>query len=61
MAARALITGATGLLGAHVVEHWNLLDVDLVIAEHEKYDFLKPGVPTELVQRYRPQIVIHLA
>jgi nucleoside-diphosphate-sugar epimerase len=61
MAAKALITGATGLLGTHVVDNWDLPGVELVNAEREVYDLLQPGVPTELVQRYKPQTVIHLA
>ena len=61
MATKALITGATGLLGTQVVENWNLPDIELVIAEHGSYDLLQPGVPMELFQRFRPQVVIHLA
>ncbi len=61
MAAVALITGASGLIGRHVVAQWDLSDLEVVLARHETDDLLSPGVPAALVARVRPLVVVHLA
>jgi nucleoside-diphosphate-sugar epimerase len=61
MAAGALITGASGLLGTHMMRHWNYGQYEPIVVQHERDDLLIPGVPTALVKRHRPALVIHLA
>jgi nucleoside-diphosphate-sugar epimerase len=57
----ALITGADGLIGQHVLRHWELDGVLPEAVHHESHNLLAPGVPTELVARVAPSIVVHLA
>lgn len=61
MAASALITGATGLIGTHVVQNWDVPGIDPVPVDRQVVDLLCHGTPTELVQRVRPFVVVHLA
>ena len=61
MAAAALITGASGLLGSHVLEQWDLADLRPVPWRRSDGDLLTPGVPTEMIRRLRPAVVVHLA
>jgi nucleoside-diphosphate-sugar epimerase len=61
MAATALITGATGLIGAAVLDGWDLPDLEPVVGDHDRDNLLVPGTPTALVRRLRPSVVIHLA
>ena len=61
MAAEVLVTGASGLIGSQVTRHWDLPDYDLVAVEHRENDLLAPGVPSSLLERHRPSVVIHLA
>jgi nucleoside-diphosphate-sugar epimerase len=57
----ALITGAGGLIGQQVLRHWDLVEVLPQAVHHSSDDLLAPGVPTELVTRVAPSIVVHLA
>jgi nucleoside-diphosphate-sugar epimerase len=57
----ALITGASGLLGRHVVEQWDVGGLEFATVDHARDDLLEPGVPAAVVERVRPAIVIHLA
>lgn len=61
MATTALITGATGLIGGHVVRHWDIRGLEPVFLDRRSEDLLTPGVPTALVRRLRPAVVVHLA
>ena len=63
MAARALITGATGLLGHHVLAAWDVPGLDPVPApiEGPGWDLLEPEAPTRMLDRVRPEVVVHLA
>jgi nucleoside-diphosphate-sugar epimerase len=56
-----LITGATGLLGSHVLERWCDADGDLALVERSVDDLLEPGAPAALVRRVRPARILHLA
>ena len=51
MAARALITGATGLLGHYVVAAWDVPGMDLVPASIDVpgWNLLEPGAPTRVL------------
>jgi nucleoside-diphosphate-sugar epimerase len=57
----ALITGASGLIGRHVLQHWDLDSLRAEGVDHEHDDLLVPGVPTALVERVQPAVVVHLA
>jgi nucleoside-diphosphate-sugar epimerase len=57
----ALITGASGLIGRHVVQQWNVDGLQAEALDHARDDLLEPGVPTALVERVRPAVVVHLA
>lgn len=60
MAGLALITGGSGLLGQHVLHHWtSLLEPRLV--DRATHDLLLPGTMTRLVEKERPDVVLHLA
>ncbi len=63
MAARALITGATGLLGHYVVAAWDVPGMDLVPASIDVpgWNLLEPGAPTRVLDEVRPEVVVHLA
>ena len=63
MAATALITGSSGLVGAHVRRLWAGMLPGLVPIFHERADgdLLLRGVPTSLVASLRPVVVLHLA
>lgn len=56
----ALITGASGVLGRHLLAQWTS-DLEPVAVEHRFVDLLTPGSGAALVARLRPQAVIHLA
>jgi nucleoside-diphosphate-sugar epimerase len=56
----ALITGASGLIGRHVVARWAVPGVQLVPVGSAD-DLLLPGAPDRLVRRVRPTVVLHLA
>jgi nucleoside-diphosphate-sugar epimerase len=57
----ALITGASGLIGTHVLEQWDIDGLGAQAVDHAHDDLLVPGVPAALVQRVRPAVVVHLA
>jgi nucleoside-diphosphate-sugar epimerase len=57
----ALITGASGLIGQHVLRHWNVAGMRAAGVDHQRDDLLTPGVPTALVERVQPAVVVHLA
>jgi nucleoside-diphosphate-sugar epimerase len=61
VAAKVLITGATGLIGTHVVRQWDLAEFELILVTRRVDDLLSPGVPTALLRQHRPAVVIHLA
>jgi nucleoside-diphosphate-sugar epimerase len=61
LAAVALITGASGLIGTHVLEHWDVDELGAQPVDRARDDLLVPGAPTALVERVRPRVVIHLA
>jgi nucleoside-diphosphate-sugar epimerase len=61
VAAVALITGGTGLVGTHVLRHWTVEDLEPLVVGREDCDLLKPGAATALVDRIRPAVVVHLA
>jgi UDP-glucose 4-epimerase len=68
---RVLVTGATGLIGSHVV--WLLRDHGEVYAVSRSkkpladsvnwltYDLAEPGSPQKLIERVQPSVVLHLA
>lgn len=57
--ATTLLTGATGLIGAHLVGAWGR--GALLPISHSEVDLLVPGTMAELVLRHRPATVVHLA
>jgi nucleoside-diphosphate-sugar epimerase len=57
----ALITGASGLIGRHVMLQWDVEGLRAEAVAHERDDLLEPGVATALVERVRPEVVVHLA
>ncbi len=61
MAAVALITGASGLIGRHVLEQWDVDGLRAQAVDRAEQDLLLPGVAAALVGRVRPGLVIHLA
>ena len=61
MAAVALITGASGLIGRHVVEQWDIDGLRATAVDHARDDLLQPGAAAALVERERPAVVVHLA
>ena len=61
MAAVALITGATGLIGSHVLATWDVGDLEPVPVSSATTDLLVPGAATALVADHRPAVVVHLA
>lgn len=60
MAAIALITGGSGLLGRHVLRHWSS-DLEPVPVHRQEADLLQEGAAQALIARLRPQVVLHLA
>lgn len=60
MAAVALITGGTGLLGQHVLRSWTS-DLEPLAVDSREHDLLTRGVGTALIRRIRPTLVLHLA
>ena len=61
MAAVALITGASGLIGRHVIAQWDVDGLTALPVDHAADDLLEPGVAAALVERERPAVVVHLA
>lgn len=60
MASVALITGAGGLLGQHLLDAWDGA-LEPVLVDRAVHDLLVPGVGADLVADVRPQVVVHLA
>jgi nucleoside-diphosphate-sugar epimerase len=61
VAARALITGATGLIGTHLRRIWDAPGLDPSYLDHRQHDLLEPGVARSVVTTLRPTVVLHLA
>lgn len=63
MAATALITGAGGLIGGHVLAAWDIegLFPAPATSPGQSVDLLSPGAARRLVEAVRPDVVIHLA
>lgn len=61
MADSALITGATGLIGAHVLQNWDLRDLEPRCTDRRSDDLLTLGAARQVVTRMRPAVVVHLA
>lgn len=61
MAAVVLITGASGLLGQRVLQHWRSDDLEPLLVDRRDDDLLIPGTATSLLARVRPSAVLHLA
>ena len=61
MAATALITGASGLLGAWTLRHWDVPGLHPVPVRSSDVDLLEVGAAADLVARTAPAVVIHLA
>ncbi len=61
MAAHALITGASGLVGSWVLHHWGGTGTTPLPVRHSDVDLLVPGAAADLVARTEPTQVVHLA
>ncbi|MDR7255335.1 nucleoside-diphosphate-sugar epimerase [Nocardioides sp. BE266] len=61
MASRALITGASGLLGQWVLHHWGDTAIEPVPVRHADVDLLVPGAASDLIGRSGATHVVHLA
>ena len=59
--ATALITGGSGLIGQWVTSHWDVPGIEPVLLDHRIDDLLTSGVPSAVVERLKPQVVVHLA
>ncbi len=61
MAATALITGASGLIGSWTLHHWDVPDLRPFAVSSDDVDLLEPGAAAELLGRSKPAVVVHLA
>jgi len=61
MAAKVLVTGASGLIGKHLFDNWDLENFDLISFKKNQFDLLKFGETTRLLEHFCPDIVVHLA
>jgi len=60
VAAHALITGGSGLIGSWLVHHWQATDLEPVVVRSST-DLLSAGAADALLKRVRPDVLIHLA
>lgn len=59
---RIMITGGSGFLGSHVVEHFNSKGYsELIIPRSGQYDLRNQSVTFSLVKDTKPDIIVHLA
>lgn len=60
MAARALITGTSGLIGSHLLEQWSVPGLEPVPHPRE-LDLLAPGAVQRVLAWVEASVVVHLA
>lgn len=60
-AARALITGASGLVGSWVLRHWDVPGLEAVPLGSADADLLAPNAMTHLLAEHQADAVVHLA
>jgi nucleoside-diphosphate-sugar epimerase len=61
MAATALITGASGLVGSWTLHHWVVPGLEPTVVRSRDVDLLEDGSAARLVATTRPAVVVHLA
>ena len=59
---RVVVTGGTGFLGSHLLPRLNSLETELLAAPgSDEYDLVQQEQVIRMYERYRPQVVIHMA
>jgi nucleoside-diphosphate-sugar epimerase len=61
MAATALITGASGLIGSWTLHHWHVPGLEPTTVRSRDVDLLEHGSAAHLIASARPAVVVHLA